>query len=67
MKLLLIDPKPDGLKGLVGDVELRRRQFEGGLVWDYSNDEMPYVYAHNIEFPIKPYAWDLLLELFDQI
>lgn len=67
MMLWLIDPNHNGLKRLVGNVEPRRRQAESGVVWDYSNDKMPYVYAQNIKFPRKPHEWEHQLKILDQI
>ena len=52
MRLLYVDPEHDGLKALVGSsVEPRLKQApEKGTLLDYSQDEMPYVFASTDEF-----------------
>ena len=55
MKLLYIDPRHRGLKELVGtDVELLQARARRGALLHYYHDEMPYVYAYNVEFPLIP-------------
>lgn len=52
MKLLYVDPEPDGLKALIGpNAKIRRTKVLGKYVlWELSRDEMPYVYAYQDEF-----------------
>ena len=68
MKLLYIDTRHEGLKELVGgDVEPRLVKADRGTLWHYHHDEMPYVYAHNAEFPLRPNKLKLVLEILDVV
>ena len=52
MRLLYVDPEPDGLKGLVGSNVKPHLEFmlENDELWNYSQDEMPYVFASRDKF-----------------
>lgn len=68
MKLLYIDPRHEVLKALVGaDVEWRPARTERGTLGHYYQDEMPYVYAYNVEFPPRPHKLELVLEILDKV
>ena len=68
MKLLYIDLKHEGLKELVGaDVEPHPIKADRGTLWHYHHDEMPHVYAHNAEFPLRPNKLKFVLEILDAV
>lgn len=67
MKMLYIDLNTDGLKELVGaGVEWIPARTERGTLRHYYQDEIPYVYAHESEFPPRPNKLELVLEILDK-
>lgn len=68
MKMLYMDPRPGGLKELVGTgVEPRQARSERGTLLHYYHDEMPYVYAHKAKFPPRPAALKLVLDILNEV
>ena len=68
MKMLYIDKNTDGLKELVGaDVEWSQAMGERGTIRHYYQAEMPYVYAHESEFPLRSNKLELVLKIVDEV
>jgi hypothetical protein len=68
MKMLYLDTNTDGLKALVGkDVVWRPARTERGELRHYYKTEMPYVYAHESEFPPSPDMLKLVLDILDEV